>query len=93
MTKDPQKQPTFQECIYYLAREDFNYDNGHLDYREKEKFFEGALAEIKASGLPEGMRPIELMVLIEAAKRRRRLGELDRAVKHHHRNTTRGKRK
>ena len=64
------------ECAYYLVRE-----MGGLGAPAKEVYFEHMLGHIRAKTLEKlGLRRIELEALIAAAKRRRRLDDLDMAV-------------
>ncbi|MEG3071055.1 MAG: hypothetical protein RQM92_09775 [Candidatus Syntrophopropionicum ammoniitolerans] len=64
------------ECAYYLVRE-----MGNLEAPAKEVYFEHMLGHIRARTLEKlGLRPIELEALIAAAKRRKRLEDLDMAV-------------
>ena len=66
---------SFDECLYYLVREDFN------NVLEKDVYFEEALRHIRERGFQNlELCKVELLALINAAKRRNRLEELDRAV-------------
>ncbi len=62
------------ECLYYLVRE-----MDGLGVKAKDIYFEDALQHIKESGLID-MRHIETIALIDAARERGRLSELEAAV-------------
>jgi hypothetical protein len=64
------------ECLYYLVREDFNAARGG---REKDIYFNDALRHISEKGLA-GLRVVEVDALVNAARRRGRLDDLDKAV-------------
>lgn len=70
------------ECLYYLVREDFNADKcSQVLSLERDEYFNDALENIRALGLENiSMCTVEVKSLINAAKRRGRLEELDRAV-------------
>ncbi len=67
---------TWAECLYYMVRA-----KGGYGPPESDEYFEDALTHIKAtgiSGLP--WRDIEMASLLDAAYRRGRLDEMDRAI-------------
>jgi len=64
------------ECLYYIVRAD------HGGIPEQDKYFNAALDHIRGQGLQNiEMYDVELRALINAARRRDRLAELDEAVK------------
>lgn len=74
---------TLQECLYYLVREDFNVTKTP-EYREKDEYFNDAIEYIRQHGLqPQNHKiiRIELIALINAARRRGRLEELGKVIK------------
>ncbi len=63
------------ECLYYLVRA----DGGGIP--EKDIYFNDALAHIRQKGFANlELRPVEIRALVNAAKRRGRLDELDNIV-------------
>ncbi|HAR33379.1 MAG TPA: hypothetical protein DCR95_04620 [Desulfobacter sp.] len=68
------------ECLYYMVREDFNARYGSK--LEKNIYFDDALKHIREKGFENlEITKIEILALINAARRRCRLEELDQAVK------------
>ena len=63
------------ECVYYLVRE-----MGGLGAKAKEIYFEDMLEHIRKDGLGEMLR-IEFTGILEAARIRGRLDELETAMK------------
>lgn len=68
------------ECIYYLVREDYNCSIG-AEKLEKDIYFEHMIQHIREIGFKNlELSEIEITAIINAAKRRGRLKELDAAV-------------
>ncbi len=63
------------ECVYYLVRE-----MGGLGIKAKEIYFEDMLEHIRKDGLGDMLR-IEITGILEAARIRGRLDELEAAMK------------
>jgi len=68
----------YKECLYYLVREDANNDVTP-GYLENDIWFDDVLEHIRRDGLHD-LCEIELICLVNAARRRSRLEELDAAV-------------
>lgn len=72
------------ECMYYLVRESFNADMSRRREMpvkmEKDVYFNDVLEHVRTGGLT-GLAKVEIDCLIEAARRRNRLPELDAAIK------------
>jgi len=63
------------ECLYYIVRADCG------GIPEKDEYFNDALAHIRTKGFTKlNFCAVELRALINAASRRGRLEELDKAV-------------
>ena len=69
-----------EECIYYLVREDYNCAIGGSKI-EQDVYLDHILQHIKQIGFKNlELSRLELEAIINAAKRRNRLDELDAAV-------------
>lgn len=75
---------SLNECLYYLVREDHNFKGkveGRPDWLEDNNFFNTALEHVKTmlmDRIPLRLANVEILALINAAKRRGRIDELDK---------------